>query len=124
MLDTRSLFDRALGIFNPQPRTRGASAAFAPAPHTRMYTKTGFSALDARLQLELQMQKIDEIHLCGLDTDACVAATAMALFDISIRPVVLADACASSGGREFHNAALRLLSRNIGEDQVRRGAIQ
>ena len=121
LLDTSSLFAKNLGMAQPLPRTEGAAPAFIPAQHTRMYTKSGFSALDARLQLELQMQEIDEVHLCGLDTDACVATTALALFDVNVRPVVLADACASSGGRDAHIDGLRMLSRHIGENQVRRG---
>ena len=118
VLDTESLFAADLGM---EPRDiKNERFAFEPAPHVRLYSKSGYSAADRRLLLELEAQEITEVHLCGMDTDACVMATAMALFDAGIRPVVLAHACASSGGPEAHTGALRLLARNIGENQIRR----
>lgn len=35
----------------------------------------------------------EEVYLCGLDTDACVLATAIGLFEHSITPIVLKDYC-------------------------------
>ena len=60
----------------------------------------------------------NEVYLCGFDTDACVLATALNLFEIGIKPIVLKDYCYSSGGKAIHQNALKILERNIGEENV------
>ena len=44
--------------------------------------------------------------------------TAVDLFQNGFRPVVLADACASHAGPDYHEAGLRLLERLIGRRQI------
>ena len=61
------------------------------------------------------------VFLAGTDTEACVLATAMAFFEQGVRPVVLADYCASSGGISVHEAGLLCLERSIGPRNVMRG---
>ena len=61
------------------------------------------------------------IFLAGTDTEACVLASAMAFFEQGVRPVVLADYCASSGGMSVHEAGLLCLERAIGPRNVMRG---
>ena len=39
----------------------------------------------------------EEVTLVGVDTDACVLATAIDLFEIGIRPIILEDCVGSSG---------------------------
>lgn len=55
-----------------------------------------------------------EIYVCGLDTDACVLATLFQLFDNGLQFKVITDCCASSGGSEFHESALKIIERNFG----------
>ena len=55
--------------------------------------------------------------MCGVDTDACVMATA-GLFDAGFETFVVSDGCASSGGQEYHEAAIKILERNIGAQYV------
>ena len=55
-----------------------------------------------------------EIDICGFDTEACVYLTAAGLFDKGYKVNVLYDLCRSSGGEEYHRAALPLLQRTIG----------
>lgn len=55
----------------------------------------------------------EEVYLCGLDTDACVYETAIALYEIGIKPILIRDLCFSSGGFKYHEAALMLFKRNI-----------
>jgi nicotinamidase-related amidase len=59
-----------------------------------------------------------EVHVVGLDTDQCVLATVLALFDAGFQPIVLADLCASASGARPHEAGLLVLRRAIGEDRV------
>ena len=67
---------------------------------------------------ELRQSGTTEVSLCGIDTDACVMATALDLFQNGIRPVVLAEACASHAGPDYHEAGLKLLARLIGREQI------
>lgn len=61
----------------------------------------------------------DEVTLVGVDTDACVLATAIDLFEMGIRPIILEDCVGSSGGEECHEAGMLLLKRSIGKEQIR-----
>ncbi len=63
----------------------------------------------------------DTVFIAGLDTDCCVLTTAVDLFQRSIRPIVLADFCASSGGTAAHEAGLQCLRRLIGAHNIVRG---
>ncbi len=66
----------------------------------------------------LQRDAITTVVVCGVDTDACVMATALGLFDAGFETLIVSDACASSGGQEYHEAAIKILKRNIGEKYV------
>ncbi|MEU9418396.1 isochorismatase family cysteine hydrolase [Streptomyces sp. NPDC048272] len=59
-----------------------------------------------------------DLVLCGIDTDACVYDSATAAYQRGHRPWVVTDACASSGGSQYHEAALLLAARNLGADQL------
>ncbi|MFJ9597966.1 isochorismatase family cysteine hydrolase [Streptomyces virginiae] len=59
-----------------------------------------------------------DLVLCGIDTDACVYDSATAAYQRGYRPWVVTDACASSGGSRYHEAALLLAARNLGADQL------
>jgi nicotinamidase-related amidase len=59
-----------------------------------------------------------DLVLCGIDTDACVYDSAMAAYQSGLRPWIVTDACASTGGPDYHDAALLLAARNIGEGQL------
>ncbi len=72
------------------------------------------------LMVELN-NKYENIGICGVDTDACVMAAVFALWDAEIRPFVLAEYCASSGGSQFHRAALDLMLRQFGTGSVIQG---
>ncbi|MEU5632147.1 isochorismatase family cysteine hydrolase [Streptomyces rishiriensis] len=59
-----------------------------------------------------------DLVLCGIDTDACVYDSAVAAYQSGYRPWIVTDACASSGGAQYHDAALLLAARNIGTSQL------
>jgi nicotinamidase-related amidase len=69
-------------------------------------------------------QKYDTAYVCGVDTDACVYAAMMALWDNEIRPILLPDYSASSGGDHFHDVALAMMHRQFGMDATRAGKPQ
>lgn len=58
------------------------------------------------------------VYLCGFDTDCCVLATAIQLFELGICPVVLSYYCHSNGGEAAHVEALTCLNRLIGMQHV------
>lgn len=61
----------------------------------------------------------EEVTLVGVDTDACVLATAIDLFEMGIKPIIIEDCVGSSGGEECHEAGMLLLKRSIGKEQIR-----
>lgn len=60
----------------------------------------------------------EDVSIVGADTDVCVLATAIDLFELGIRPVIIEDCVGSSGGDEYHDAGMLLLKRSIGEKQI------
>ncbi|MFJ5952235.1 isochorismatase family cysteine hydrolase [Streptomyces noursei] len=59
-----------------------------------------------------------ELVIAGIDTDACVYDTAISAYHAGIRPWIVIDACASTGGSEYHDLALKLAGRNISPRQL------
>ena len=92
--------------------------AFAARADTVVFDKHTYSSVDEQLLAELRRRGIEEVHVCGIDTDVCVTQSAVDLFEAGVRPVVLAASCASHGGPEYHEYALRILRRLIGKAQI------
>ncbi len=83
--------------------------------------KKSYTAVTPELRQKFLDKNTKTIYLAGFDTDCCVLCTAADLFQIGIRPVVLADYCASGGGGESHEAGLKALSRIIGKQNIIHG---
>lgn len=56
--------------------------------------------------------------LIGFDTESCVLACAVELFDHLIPPVIDTRACASTGGPDDHRCGVAVLRRVLGEGSV------
>ena len=83
---------------------------------TKRFVKTTSSLLKVPEALKsFQSEGWTDAVLCGIDTDACVYDTAADAYQHGITPWLVTDACASSGGQEFHDAALLLAGRNFGQ---------
>jgi nicotinamidase-related amidase len=61
----------------------------------------------------LKEKGVEEVHLCGTDTEACVLASAYEAFDLGFRVRVLYELCASCNGEEYHEAGKKLLQKNM-----------
>jgi nicotinamidase-related amidase len=61
---------------------------------------------------KLKQNKIEQVDVCGLDTDCCVMATIYDLFDSGYKPVVLPDLCFSTSKEKLHKPALKIIKRN------------
>ena len=80
-----------------------------------------YSCVSAAFLDQLRHAQIDELHLCGIATDNCVLKCAVDLFEAGLRPIVLAEFCASHAGADYHQWGLAIIERFIGTAQVRRG---
>lgn len=89
-----------------------------------VFTKTTYNCVNDKfieLLIQLNNDKMPEkVYLCGLDTDACVLATAIGLFEHNIVPVVLENYCFSTGGEQYHKAGIKCLERTIGRNQIQK----
>ena len=110
---------RLIGWSRFAPGSAYTELAFAPAAHVRVIEKQTYSCLTDEVRAILGATNADEVHLCGIATDNCVLASAIALFEAGLTPIVRARACGSHGGTEFHDWGLRILRRLIGTAQVR-----
>lgn len=91
---------------------------FVEQKATFIVEKTTYSACNPEVIDILNKMRIKEVYIAGIDTDCCVLATATSLFERNIRPVVLVHYCASNGGERSHAAALTVLERTIGAQQI------
>jgi len=92
--------------------------AFTPIPGSNIIVKHGYSAATPELLNALQKHNITQIDLMGVDTDQCVLATSLALFDLEITPRVLADYCASTRGEQMHEAGLMVMRHALGKQNI------
>jgi len=81
-------------------------------------TKHGLAPDRDELLGSVRALEVGRVELCGFDTDQCVLASALLLWDGGIVPRVLAPLCSSSGGRDMHDAGLSMLRRAIGDRNV------
>ncbi|WP_299471836.1 isochorismatase family cysteine hydrolase [uncultured Roseibium sp.] len=109
---------RFLGWNRLLPDTEETELAFTPSSGAFVFEKPQYSAVSYDLLRWIHLNRLSEVHLCGIDTEICVLTSATALFEVSVKPVVLAWACASGGGAEGHAAGLVALRRLIGRDNV------
>jgi nicotinamidase-related amidase len=100
------------------PGSPDTELAFTPKAGATIIEKRSYSAIDAAFLERLDALGAKDVHLCGIATDNCVLVTAVDLFEAGLRPVVLADYCASHGGPEYHDWGLKILTRLIGPRQV------
>lgn len=71
------------------------------ANHENTFKRATYSAFsNTNLHEFLQVNKIDELVLCGIDTDACVLATAFSAFDFGYKVYVNFDLTFSTNDLE------------------------
>lgn len=86
---------------------------------TRSKKKYGYGLPNSAIQLMGQMG-VDEWHLCGLETDACVLACAFNLWDAGVRPVLLERLCRAPDDYA-HQRGIEIVRRQFGEASVKQG---
>lgn len=85
---------------------------------TAVIDKPVSSALTPELARLIADHAWTDLVLAGIDTDACVYDTAISTYHAGIRPWLVTDACASTGGSKYHDIALVLAERNISPRQL------
>lgn len=80
--------------------------------------KTVYTAVNSETLAFLKDNNIKKVYVLGIDTDCCVLKTAVDLFEADIQSIVLGYYSASNGGITSHNAALSVLERLIGKDNI------
>lgn len=88
----------------------------ADIPNIKFVPKNNYSCFfKSALLTTLQDANIDEVYICGINTDYCVFATAMDSFQHQFRTFVVADAVTSVRGRDAHVEGLHNLERHFSE---------
>lgn len=86
--------------------------------NNKIFEKIIYSAVNEELIEYIRDNDIEEIYLCGFDTDACVQKTALDLFEKEYEVFILKDYCMSGAGIEIHNECINNLKRLIGKGYV------
>ncbi|MER6844823.1 isochorismatase family cysteine hydrolase [Streptomyces platensis] len=99
---------------------RSIVADLAPylASAAAVIDKPTSSALTADCLELIERSGWTDLAICGIDTDSCVYDTAVSAYHAGYRPWMVTDACASTGGAAYHEAALLLAARNLGRKQL------
>ena len=83
----------------------------------KIFDKRIYSAVNNELEEYIKTNNIEEIYLCGFDTDACVQKTAIDLFEKNYNVFVLKDYCMSYDIK-LHNTIINNLKRLIGKNKI------
>ena len=113
-----SPYRRLLGWHRFYESSDDVPLAFDPVDGVTVIDKHVYTCVTPAFLDDLHSKGIEEVAICGIDTDACVSACAVDLFEKGFRPILLSQACASHAGAEYHEAALRILARLIGKSQI------
>lgn len=93
--------------------------AFPAAKNVIILEKTSYGSSMTGYFDILSRNGIKTVHIVGLDTNMCVFQSAVELFESGqYRPVVLAPFCASHSGAAYHDNALKLIEKAIGQEQI------
>jgi len=81
-----------------------------------LFTKDTYSSfVDEKLHNTLKENNIEEVYLMGIMTENCVLTFARDAVDRGFFVTVLKDYCGTITNLEKHNAALKIISDNIGK---------
>ena len=98
--------------------TKEGQAIAIDTKNYKVFEKTIYSALNDELKTYIKQNEIDEIYLCGFETDACIFKTAIDLFENGYNVYVLKDYTMTHLGLEMHNLIIDNLKRLIGKDSI------
>jgi nicotinamidase-related amidase len=83
-----------------------------------VFKKDTYSAFKSKQFRDfLKKNSITELTLCGLDTDACILATAYEGFDLGYTIHVLDKLTASHSGEDYEKFGLSIINKNLQKKQ-------
>lgn len=83
-----------------------------------VFKKGTYSAWSPEISAVCSAYNAHDIVIAGVDTNECVLATALEVFDAGFIPWIVKDACASTGGAKPNAIAIELLSALLGKQQI------
>lgn len=92
--------------------------AIKPNKKFKIFKTHTYGKIIGKVKLYLKLRGVKTVYICGLQTDVAVYKTALDLFDMGIKPVIISDACGSCRGKTNHDMGLKMAKRQLGEDQV------
>jgi len=113
-----SPFRKILGYDRMAPKSGETELALQPREDAVVINRPLYSSVTEPLLVRLKTWGLREVFIAGIATEACVLKTVADLFELNIRPWVLEDLCASDEGPEFHNAAIKVMSKMIGPQHI------
>ena len=99
-----------------EPDTALAAGFQVDTPY--IFKKSTYSAWDSDVLAVTSAHDVRDVVIAGIDTNECVLATAIGVFDSGYTPWLVEDACASTGGAEVHATAIGLLQALLGKQQI------
>lgn len=106
------------------PGEESTNLSFSPAENAFIYDNSTFTSVHHVLLEYIRKHEISEVHICGVDTDACILATGFDLWDKQIHFKILIDHCISSAGDIIDSSAHMLMNKNFGFDIVVKSPLQ
>lgn len=91
---------------------------FIPPPDHILINRDTYGINAEQLKQLLNATEEDKFYVVGFDTDACVYAVSINLFDNNMYTILVEDACYSSDGYSSHSIGINLLMRNIGDHNL------
>ena len=88
--------------------------AYVESVCERIFVKKTYSCFTEEFEKYLKENQIEKLYFVGIDTDCCVLQSATDCFESNLPFEVLLYYCASNGGAESEEAALRVMRRTIG----------
>lgn len=86
--------------------------------NNKVLEKRTYTALTPELMAYLKENKIEDIYLCGIETDACLLKTAIDLFEKNYNIKVIEYCTMSTSGRRYHKYAIKMLKKLIGKGSI------
>lgn len=79
-----------------------------------VFVKNTYSIFKAKGFCEyLRANHIKSLYLCGIDTEACILASAFDGFDLGYEVKIIKELCSSHTSKSLHNSALKIVEKCI-----------
>lgn len=84
----------------------------------RVFKKPIYSCFTEEFEKYIKENKINKLYFVGIDIDCCILKSATDSFERNIPLEVLSNYCASNGGDRSFDAALTVMTRMIGNNNI------